>query len=212
MKTCTKCGETKPLSEYTKVGGKKGDLLRASCKSCQRVAAAKWVSANREKKNAMNAKWRAENPEKVKASQQKTRLKNPGRYKKWYYANKDKAFDAVARWAAANPDKVKSYDAKRHAARPEYYKIIQQNRRARKRQSGGKLSTGLAKKLFELQRGKCPCCKKYLGDGYHLDHIMPLALGGSNTDDNIQLLCSKCNLQKNAKHPVDFMQKRGFLL
>jgi 5-methylcytosine-specific restriction endonuclease McrA len=51
-----------------------------------------------------------------------------------------------------------------------------------------------------------------LGDNYHIDHIMPLALGGSNTDDNIQLLRQRCNNQKCAKHPVDFMQSRGFLL
>lgn len=35
---------------------------------------------------------------------------------------------------------------------------------------------------------------------------------GTNTDDNIQLLRKLCNLQKSAKHPVDFMQQRGFLL
>lgn len=55
-------------------------------------------------------------------------------------------------------------------------------------------------------------CGKPLGDAYHLDHVMPLALGGSNTDDNMQLLRDRCNLQKHAKHPVDFMQERGFLL
>jgi 5-methylcytosine-specific restriction endonuclease McrA len=45
-----------------------------------------------------------------------------------------------------------------------------------------------------------------------MDHIIPLALGGTNTDDNIQLLRAKCNKQKGAKHPIDFMQQRGFLL
>lgn len=45
-----------------------------------------------------------------------------------------------------------------------------------------------------------------------MDHIVPLALGGSNTDGNIQLLRATCNQQKHAKHPVVFMQERGFLL
>lgn len=74
------------------------------------------------------------------------------------------------------------------------------------------MSSGLAIRLYKLQRGKCACCGLPLGDDYHLDHIMPLALGGTNTDDNIQLLRAKCNMQKSAKHPVDFMQQRGFLL
>ena len=38
------------------------------------------------------------------------------------------------------------------------------------------------------------------------------ALGGLNADSNMQLLRAECNLQKSAKHPVDFMQSRGFLL
>lgn len=36
--------------------------------------------------------------------------------------------------------------------------------------------------------------------------------GGTNTDDNIQLLNAKCNVSKGAKHPIEFMQKQGFLL
>jgi 5-methylcytosine-specific restriction endonuclease McrA len=51
-----------------------------------------------------------------------------------------------------------------------------------------------------------------LGDNYHLDHITPITLGGSNTDDNMQLLRQRCNNQKYNKHPIDFMQSRGFLL
>jgi 5-methylcytosine-specific restriction endonuclease McrA len=78
--------------------------------------------------------------------------------------------------------------------------------------SGGKLSPDLAERLYELQGGKCACCGKPLGEKYHLDHIMPLALGGANTDDNMQLLTARCNIQKSAKHPIDFMQERGFLL
>ena len=77
---------------------------------------------------------------------------------------------------------------------------------------GGVLTLGLSLRLFQLQKGKCACCKKPLGSNYHMDHIMPLALGGTNTNDNIQLLRARCNLQKQAKHPVDFMQQRGYLL
>lgn len=195
MKTCSKCGVSQSISEFSKVGGRKGDLLRSYCKSCSKVLTSKWVAANRDKKNAMNAKWRADNPEKVKESYIKTSVKNPGRYSKWYAANIEKAKASSLRWYLANPEAVRIKD---------------QNRRAKK--SGGKLSKGLAEKLFKLQRGKCPCCGKLLGEDYHLDHVVPLALGGSNTDDNIQLLRAKCNMHKHASHPVDFMQKRGFLL
>jgi len=74
-------------------------------------------------------------------------------------------------------------------------------------------SPNLSEKLFVLQKGICACgCQQPLGRDYHLDHRMPLALGGTNTDDNVQLLTKLCNLQKGKKHPIDFMQSRGFLI
>jgi len=41
---------------------------------------------------------------------------------------------------------------------------------------------------------------------------MPLALGGKNEDWNIQLLRAECNSRKGAKHPIVYMQEKGFLL
>lgn len=125
---------------------------------------------------------------------------------------KARSLAAAKKWNAANPDKVKERVRAWQKANPEACRIIRQNRRTRKLENGGKLSMGLMSKLFKLQKGKCACCLKPLGDKYHMDHIMPLALGGSNTDDNIQLLRQRCNHQKHAKHPIDFMRERGFLL
>jgi len=119
---------------------------------------------------------------------------------------------SVAKYYAANRERVKAKNDAWHAANPEKRRIQQQNRESRKRANGGKLSPDLASKLFILQKGKCPCCNKPLGDDFHLDHIIQIKLGGSNTDDNIQLLRQRCNQQKQAKHPVEFMQSRGFLL
>jgi len=49
--------------------------------------------------------------------------------------------------------------------------------------------------------GSCKSCR-----------IVPLALGGQNEDRNIQLLRAECNNKKNAKHPVEYMRSKGFLL
>ena len=48
-------------------------------------------------------------------------------------------------------------------------------------------------------------CPSDLGLGYHVDHITSLARGGENKDENIQLLCPKCNLSKGAKGPLEFL-------
>lgn len=127
-------------------------------------------------------------------------------------SNHDKVILATKLWRYENPDKVKAYSREYAAKNLESRRIYEQNRNSKKRANVGNISKNLIEKLFKLQKGKCPCCKQPLGTDYHLDHIVPIALGGSHTDDNIQLLKSVCNLQKNAKHPVDFMQSRGFLI
>jgi len=158
----------------------------------------------KEKHRLYCIEWRKRNVEAVRKSGRDS-----------YAKNREKRIEAVAFYKATNPEKVKA--TKRHWIKenPEiqrrHVRIAQQNRRAKKKANGGKLSGGLSAILLKLQKGKCACCKAKLGS-YHLDHIMPLALGGANSDDNIQLLCPTCNLQKNAKHPVDFMQEKGFLL
>jgi 5-methylcytosine-specific restriction endonuclease McrA len=215
MKICSQCGECKPRSEYHKKTSSK-DGLKAACKECR---------------NAKNTLYRKNNPEKARSSWVSYREKNTElvkqRLKDWMSANKDKANARSAAWYQENKEKTKAQAkewygknieraknnaSKRYAENPEPYKIRAHNRRVKIIESGEKLSRGLTLKLFKLQKGKCACCKKPLGNDYHMDHIMPLALGGTNTDDNIQLLRARCNLQKHAKDPIDFMQERGFLL
>lgn len=160
-----------------------------------------WVTNNRDKMRAYKTAWKKANQDKVKTADDAYRAAN---------RNKERARSVA--YYAKNTEKAKASNAAWKAANPEARRIQVQNYRAKKRTNGGILSKGLAAKLFKLQNGKCPCCHQTLGDNYQLDHIVPIALGGSNTDDNIQLLRSICNLQKNAKHPIDFMQQRGFLL
>lgn len=160
-----------------------------------------WAKENKEKTSAIGAKWFAANKDKVKA-------KNAA----WVIKNQARSKERAAQYREMNPEKIKAATAKWRKANPDCKRISEQNRRAIKKNSQGRLTTGLSKKLFVLQKGKCPCCSNPLGSDYHMDHKMPLALGGSNTDDNMQLLRAICNMQKSALHPIDFMQSRGFLL
>lgn len=188
-----------------------------ACKTCAKARAFAWRAKNYERVIAREKAWRAANPDKTRAVHAAWRSANPGKIKldgrAYRAANKERLRAKDAAYRAANPEKLRIKDALYRSANPESHLINEQNRRARKRDAGGKLSPGLAAKLFTLQRGKCACgCKQPLGDNYHLDHRMPLFLGGANEDWNIQLLRAKCNMHKHAKHPIDFMQSRGFLL
>lgn len=222
-KICTTCCIKKLLGMYS-TDKQKRDSLRSSCKSCAKLSGAAYRSINSEKEKLRIAGWRKANPEKTNSSNaayraanlEKIRASSAASQKLYRKTNPKKALAKEAAYRAANPEKQRIASAKYRASKPDIVRqlsrIYSHTRRARKAAAGGKLSYGLADRLFKLQRGKCPCCAKLLGKNYHLDHIMPLSLGGPNTDDNIQLLRQHCNNQKYAKHPVDFMQSRGFLL
>lgn len=196
-----------------------------------KASSAKRYLDNRDKELAAAAKRYAANPEKVKAAAAKRYRDHPAQAKvaraawhaanrdnanarsKTYYAeNKHKDKERRAKWMADNQATVKVSRKKWAEAHPESRRIRNLNRRARVHGSGGRLSSGLAARLFKLQRGKCPCCGLPLGDDFHLDHRMPLARGGAHEDSNMQLLRKGCNHKKHAKDPIQFMQERGFLL
>lgn len=160
------------------------------CKPCRFKSKTKWRKAHLKLESDRVARWRKKNTEKVKAG--------------WARL--------IARDPVKQMEKKKETTAKWKAVHPEALRLWAHNRRAKKRGNGGKLSNGLSDRLFKLQNGKCPCCGLPLGKDPHLDHILPLDLGGANVDSNMQLLRKGCNLKKHTKHPVDFMQSRGFLL
>lgn len=174
------------------------------------------LEIEKEKARKRMAAWRAANPEKSKQRQVEFYARNADRIKerqaKLYAADPVKFRERKNRRYAEKTEIVKGYVAKWKANNKDACRAHDLNRRANKLNNGGKLSKEIVEKLMKLQRGKCACCHLPLGDDFHIDHIMPLSRGGENTDQNVQLLRSKCNLQKNAKHPVDFMQQRGFLL
>lgn len=56
--------------------------------------------------------------------------------------------------------------------------------------------------IFYRDKGRCIGCSKDMtgvvvtGEEIHYDHIVPLAVGGTNDPTNFQILCRECNLSK----------------
>ena len=183
MKVCKRCGS----------------YFEKRCRTCANIYALQYRGSHQVLIKAAELKWRILNKEKITARVKEWRIRTAEKRKeykyKWYAKNKTTALAYAKAWAKSHPKERR---------------ISQHNREAKN--SGGVLSKGLAEKLFKLQKGKCPCCGKKLGLNYHLDHITPLSKGGANTDCNIQLLRDKCNMEKHTKHPIAFMQEKGFLI
>ncbi|TAK06125.1 HNH endonuclease [bacterium] len=51
-------------------------------------------------------------------------------------------------------------------------------------------------RLFVWQRDEGKCVKCGSRESLEFDHVISVALGGSNTERNIQLLCERCNREK----------------
>jgi len=215
MKTCTSCLQAKELSEFGKHKAGAGGL-RPTCKACCKLAWAAYVANNKEKRAQGQAEYRAKNKEAIRAADQAYREKN-----------KERELARGAAWRAANPEKErartaayrnanKAKDAARKAdyarKNPEVVRAIASRRRARVKGVGGSHTGNDIKQLLQLQKGRCAVCRIDIRPAYHVDHVVPVALGGSNDKANLQLLCPTCNHSKSAKHPIDFMQQKGFLL
>lgn len=161
-----------------------------------------WYVENKEKRLKQAKIYRENNSSKVRESVRLWGLLNRDRKRDsghlYYKKNSKRINSVILNWRARNKEKVRAYS---------------QRRRARERGADGDFTADDIKRIFNLQQGKCACCKSVLRNlSYHIDHIIPLLLGGSNFPSNLQILCQPCNQSKWAKHPIEFMQQRGFLL
>lgn len=64
------------------------------------------------------------------------------------------------------------------------------------------------KVVYAKTKGRCALCGKFMDyDSFTVDHIVPLAKGGTNNMDNLQAACYVCNRIKQDILPQDFMDK-----
>jgi 5-methylcytosine-specific restriction endonuclease McrA len=181
-----------------------------------REATRKSQEKNPENKRAYDAEWKATNEVYIQ-SQKAYREANRDRINAvtvaWQKDNARRFKKYQREWAAENKYHLIAKSKKWREENPELQRIQNSARRARIRMQMGVVSRDIIKRLMGLQRGQCAACRCDLdSSGIHLDHIMPVAKGGLHDDSNLQLLCPTCNHSKHAKHPIDFMQEKGFLL
>lgn len=206
-KRCTRCGETKSVSFFSKATRPK-DLLKEWCKPC----AAIYYSENRERYRTRWSKYYSDNHQKLLDKRHEYTKQNKDKISAYYFANRERISEQAAAYRNANKEKIAARQSAYRKANPEKYTARYHNRRARKLCNGGTYTAADVHQLLTLQKSKCACCRKSIKHGYHVDHIVPIALGGTNDKTNLQLLCQFCNLSKGAKDPITFMQKQGNLL
>lgn len=103
-------------------------------------------------------------------------------------------------WRGKNRPEITGENHYKWKGGKENRKINVIKRRARKKKAEGGHSLQEWNELKKKFNYMCLCCKKQepfikLTE----DHIVPLAVGGSNYIENIQPLCRSCNSRKNIK-------------
>lgn len=164
----------------------------------------RYQDANRELVRARSRDWKERNREQARQLTRDWKAANPEAGKKWHQENRDKSRAAVRRY----------YD-KNQPAMVERATIQGRKRRAQMKGSGGTHTAADLADILRMQKHRCahPGCGADLRKvGKHLDHIMPLALGGSNDRRNLQYLCPTHNLSKGARDPIEYAQMQGRLL
>jgi 5-methylcytosine-specific restriction protein A len=63
--------------------------------------------------------------------------------------------------------------------------------------------------LTQLNRGHCHYCERKFAPGkLTMDHVVPLARGGSSTKGNIVPACRECNRDKKLEIPAERLLKK----
>ena len=133
----------------------------------------------------------------------------------YYAANRDKCVAACRAYYESHTESARQRRMEWEKRNPELVRLgkkAYKHRRRAKQALGGSFIARDVQEILQLQKHKCAICRKKLGRTHHVDHIIPLAKGGTNDRRNIQIAHPRCNTQKAAKDPIDFMRSRGFLL
>lgn len=164
------------------------------CVACIRRRARAYRQANPEvrKPRAPRAKKSPKSPEQIRAIMD--------------------AANARRRVARANDPsyrpRANAYNAAWQRRHPLKRKAALVSRRAREKGAPGRHTEHDLMMILFLQSGRCAYCSEH--HDLHLDHVIPLARGGSNWAVNLQFLCRRHNLAKGALTDQEFRAKSRF--
>lgn len=118
-----------------------------------------------------------------------------------YAAHREKIRSKQREYYNKNKEAIRDRHKEYYDKNKEAYLGYVNARRARKNNADGIYTKKDVNHLYKQQDGRCanPFCQVSLLNGYHVDHNIPLARGGSNWPSNLQLLCQPCNDSKGIK-------------
>ncbi len=183
-----------------------------------------WYEANRERAQEWGRNYRAQNQDVISERKRKYVRENAesvsAQQHAWYEANRDRiraewrasqtpeqrvvARQRSREWLAANPERRAE---QRRRERPEVRTAAFRRRRERKlavpsdRVTVKELLTGQGFACYLCGDPIDPVIKHPDPASPSVDHVIPLALGGTGLRENLRAAHLRCNLKKGAAHP-----------
>jgi 5-methylcytosine-specific restriction endonuclease McrA len=189
-KTCSKCLQTKDLDCFYRTSkGKQSH--EGTCIECRNALSRENYYKNRDKRAVQISIWQQNNKDKKRHHEKLWRRNNP---------------ELARKWRQNNPEKSRDYTKVFRQKNPEISKVLLHRRRARLASAKNYLITKTDIRSM-LQK---PCI--YCGaKSTHIDHVIPLSRGGSNSVGNLAPACQTCNLSKGPKLIMEWKIWKGKL-
>jgi 5-methylcytosine-specific restriction endonuclease McrA len=219
------CG-WKPLGEFSPArlfGIPVGDGYKSRCRECGNAQSRAEYAANIEKYRETQRKYVDANKERYRELKRAHQTAHPEKYQE--ATHKYNETHRTERNAKAREHRQQNLEhhreigrksrerhaEERNAYQREYGKanrdkltLFTNVRRARKLAAEGSHTDSEWQALKTHYGNKCLCCGKSEPEiKLTRDHVIPLTQGGTDSIDNVQPLCARCNSKKNNKH-IDY--------
>jgi hypothetical protein len=219
QKRCYSCKNFFPATlEYFYKNRNKKDGFHDACKLCDRARRKAYTEAHREQEHKNRKQYRDSHKQELSARKKIYREAHKehiaAHKKQWQQGESYKTYqkryyqehkEELSQQARAN---YLAHQEERLECQRLYLRTVQgrmvdkahkQKRKAQKRASAGSYTAKQLQEQVKRQKSKCYYCKTKLPEIYHVDHIVPLARGGSNDISNIVVTCPTCNMSKSYK-------------
>lgn len=105
MKTCSRCHESQPTTEFYS-DRRATDGLNSHCKTCHLKATQAYKTADPARRKAQDDSWRASNPDRVRAARDNYDERNPGYRRR-----------VIRDWRETHPERARAHNVLNRAVR-----------------------------------------------------------------------------------------------